>query len=179
MAIDPGTQMAAFLPEGWSYRSVIHYRVRLGVSVHEYVLTFVQLSTCVSSIDRSSASTTMAIDPGTQMAAVLPRGRRYRSVFHYRVRLGVSVHEYVLTFVKLSTCVSSIDRSSASTTMAIDPGTQTAAVLPREWRYRSVTHYRVRLGISVHKCILTFVKLSSSVTLSTEVQRRRPFTRYG
>ena len=40
MAIDPGTQAARFLPQRWWYRSVTRYRVKVGLSVHEYVLSF-------------------------------------------------------------------------------------------------------------------------------------------
>ena len=44
--INLGTQVARFLPQCWRYRSVTHYRVKVGLSVLENVLSFHE-STCL------------------------------------------------------------------------------------------------------------------------------------
>ena len=40
MAIDVGERTSRFLPQRWRYRPVTRYRLRVGPSVHEYVVHF-------------------------------------------------------------------------------------------------------------------------------------------
>ena len=51
----PGAQTVRFLPNGWRYRSVTRYRVRVGLSVHEYIFSFVE-ATCLFSSDLKTAA---------------------------------------------------------------------------------------------------------------------------
>ena len=55
MAIDPGARTVRFLPLDCRYRSVTHYRVRVGLSVHEYIFSFDE-ATCLFSNDLKTAA---------------------------------------------------------------------------------------------------------------------------
>ena len=55
MVIDMGERTSRFLPQGWRYRPVTRYRVRVGPSVHEYVVHF-HRSTSLFSSDSTTAA---------------------------------------------------------------------------------------------------------------------------
>ena len=62
----------------------------------------------------SEASPIMAIDPGTRKARSLPQDLRQRPITHYRARAGLSVHEYIVVFLKRCVYFRAIEDGSRS-----------------------------------------------------------------